>query len=92
MRAEKVDKKEAESHRPPAAQAAPRHRHQRLRLHQAVQEHAAQRRGDGFPNTKVRFRLFDKIKFGVTAGSGFGVGVVGTASKIALAQQPLHPA
>ena len=27
-----------------------------------------------FPNTKVSFRLFDKIKFGVTAGSGVGVG------------------
>jgi hypothetical protein len=37
-----------------------------------------------FPNTKVRFRLFDKIKFGVTAGGGLGMGVFGTASKIAL--------
>ena len=44
-----------------------------------------------FPNTKVRFRLFDKIKFGVTAGSGLGMGAVGTVSKIALASQPLHP-
>ena len=43
-----------------------------------------------FPNTKVRFRLFDKIKFGVTAGSGFGVGVVGTAGKLALCEQSLH--
>ncbi len=41
-----------------------------------------------FPNTKVRFRLFDKIKFGVTAGSGLGVGAVGTASKIAIASNP----
>lgn len=41
-----------------------------------------------FPNTKVRFRLFDKIKFGVTAGSGLGVGAVGTISKIALASNP----
>ncbi|MBX9588295.1 MAG: DUF3754 domain-containing protein [Hyphomonadaceae bacterium] len=41
-----------------------------------------------FPNTKVRFRLFDKIKFGVTAGSGLGVGAVGTVSKIALASNP----
>ena len=39
-----------------------------------------------FPNTKVRFRLFDKIKFGVTAGSGLGMGVVGTAS----ARSPLR--
>ena len=37
-----------------------------------------------FPNTKVRFRLFDKIKFGVTAGSGLGMGVFGTVGKIAL--------
>jgi hypothetical protein len=37
-----------------------------------------------FPNTRVRFRLFDKIKFGVTASSGLGMGVVGTASKIAM--------
>jgi Protein of unknown function (DUF3754) len=41
-----------------------------------------------FPNTKVRFRLFDKIKFGVTAGSGLGVGAVGTVSKIAIASNP----
>ena len=34
-----------------------------------------------FPNTKVRFRLFDKIKFGVTAGSGLGMGVVGTVAR-----------
>src|SRR5262245_16892446 len=37
-----------------------------------------------FPNTKVQFRLFDKIKFGVTAGSGLGMGVAGTIGKIAL--------
>jgi len=37
-----------------------------------------------FPNTKVRFRLFDKIKFGVTASSGLGMGVIGTAGKVAL--------
>ena len=41
-----------------------------------------------FPNTKVKFRLFDKIKFGVTAGSGVGAGVVATASKIAIASNP----
>jgi hypothetical protein len=41
-----------------------------------------------FPNTKVRFRLFDKIKFGVTAGSGVGVGVVSTAGKLALLSNP----
>jgi hypothetical protein len=37
-----------------------------------------------FPNTKVRFRLFDKIKFGVTAGSGLGMGLFGTLGKIAV--------
>ena len=41
-----------------------------------------------FPNTRVKFRLFDKIKFGVTAGSGFGVGVVGTIGKLALLSNP----
>ena len=41
-----------------------------------------------FPNTKVRFRLFDKIKFGVTAGGGLGAGAVGTATKIAMASNP----
>jgi hypothetical protein len=37
-----------------------------------------------FPNTKVRFRLFDKIKFGVTAGGGLGMGAFGAASKLAM--------
>jgi len=41
-----------------------------------------------FPNTRVRFRMLDKVKFGVTAGSGFGVGVVSTAGKIALLSNP----
>ena len=36
-----------------------------------------------FPNTRVRFRMFDKIRLGVTAGGGLGMGVVGTAGKIA---------
>ena len=42
-----------------------------------------------FPNTQVRFRMFDKLKFGVTAGSGIGAGVFGTAGKIAVATNPL---
>jgi hypothetical protein len=42
-----------------------------------------------FPNTKVKFRMFDKIKFGVTASSGVGAGVVATASKIAIATNPV---
>ena len=41
-----------------------------------------------FPNTKVRFRLFDKLKFGVTAGGGLGMGVFGTVGKIAMASNP----
>jgi len=41
-----------------------------------------------FPNTKVRFRLFDKVKFGVTASSGVGMGVVGAVSKLAMLSNP----
>lgn len=37
-----------------------------------------------FPNTQVRFRLFDKLRLGVSAGGGLGVGAVGAAGKIAL--------
>jgi hypothetical protein len=36
-----------------------------------------------FPNTRVKFRLKDKIKFGVTSGGAFGMGIAGTAGKIA---------
>lgn len=42
-----------------------------------------------FPNTTVRFRLFDKLRLGVTAGGGFGVGVVGTATKLMVAANPI---
>ena len=42
-----------------------------------------------FPNTAVRFRLFDKLRLGVTAGGGFGMGVVGTATKLAVAANPV---
>ena len=41
-----------------------------------------------FPNTKVRFRLFDKVKFGVTASSGLGMGVFGAVSKLAMLSNP----
>ncbi len=37
-----------------------------------------------FPNTQVRFRLMDKLRLGVSAGSGLGMGAVGAAGKIAL--------
>lgn len=36
-----------------------------------------------FPNTRVRFRLFDKIKLGVTGGGAVGMGLFGTAGKLA---------
>lgn len=46
-----------------------------------------------FPNTEVRFRLFDKVKLGVTAGGGLGVGAVGAAGKLALvASNPIAAA
>jgi len=38
-----------------------------------------------FPNTQVRFRFMDKLKLGVTAGGGLGVGAFGAAGKLALA-------
>jgi hypothetical protein len=38
-----------------------------------------------FPNTRVKFRFFDKLKLGLTAGGGLGMGAVGAAGKIALA-------
>jgi hypothetical protein len=37
-----------------------------------------------FPNTQVKFRLFDKLKLGVSSGAGLGMGVVGAAGKLAL--------
>jgi hypothetical protein len=46
-----------------------------------------------FPNTKVRFRFFDKLRLGATAGSGLGVGAFGAAGKIALlASNPIGAA
>jgi hypothetical protein len=37
-----------------------------------------------FPNTQVRFRMLDKLKLGVTAGGGLGVGAFSSAGKLAL--------
>ncbi|WP_045837318.1 TMEM143 family protein [Hyphomicrobium sp. 99] len=37
-----------------------------------------------FPNTKVRFRPMDKLRLGVTAGGGLGMGAAGAAGKVAL--------
>ncbi|MGE0697782.1 MAG: TMEM143 family protein [Hyphomicrobiaceae bacterium] len=42
-----------------------------------------------FPNTRIRFRLFDKIKLGVTASGGLGMGVAGTLTKVAVATNPI---
>ena len=42
-----------------------------------------------FPNTRIKFRLFDKIRLGVTAGGGLGMGVAGTVGKIAIATNPI---
>jgi hypothetical protein len=38
-----------------------------------------------FPNTRVKFRLLDKLRLSVTAGGGLGVSAFGAAGKIALA-------
>jgi hypothetical protein len=35
-----------------------------------------------FPNTQVKFRSIDKIKFGMTSGGAVGMGVFGTATKV----------
>lgn len=37
-----------------------------------------------FPNTRVNFRPFDKIKLGITGGAGLGMGAFSAAGKIAL--------
>lgn len=42
-----------------------------------------------FPNTCVKFKLFDKLRLGVTAGGGLGMGVVGTVTKLAVATNPI---
>ena len=42
-----------------------------------------------FPNTRVKFRLADKLKFGVTASSGVGMGIAGAMTKLAVAATPI---
>jgi Protein of unknown function (DUF3754) len=42
-----------------------------------------------FPNTRVRFRLFDKLKLGVTTGGSVGMGLFGAVGKIAVATNPV---
>lgn len=41
-----------------------------------------------FPNTKIAFRPFDKLKLMVTAGGGTVAGVTGTATKLLAATNP----
>ncbi len=41
-----------------------------------------------FPNTRIEFRPFDKLKLFVTAGGGTAAGVMGTATKILAATNP----
>jgi hypothetical protein len=41
-----------------------------------------------FPNTQIKFRMFDKVKLGASASGGLGAGVVGTATKLAVATNP----
>ncbi|MFM2422188.1 MAG: hypothetical protein RL291_718 [Pseudomonadota bacterium] len=38
-----------------------------------------------FPNTKVKYRLWDKLRLGVTTSSGIGMGLMATLSKVAVA-------
>jgi hypothetical protein len=38
-----------------------------------------------FPNTRVKFRLLDKLRLGLTGSAGLGMGVFGAAGKIAVA-------
>lgn len=46
-----------------------------------------------FPNPRVRFRALDKLKLGLSAGGGLGVGLVSAAGKIALvASNPIAAA
>ncbi len=42
-----------------------------------------------FPNTRIEFRPFDKLRLMLTAGGGTAAGVVGTATKILAATNPI---
>lgn len=42
-----------------------------------------------FPNTRIKMRLFDKIKIGVTGGGGAAGGVMATISKLSAAIEPM---
>jgi len=38
-----------------------------------------------FPNTRVKFRLLDKLRLGITGSAGLGMGAFGAAGKLAVA-------
>jgi len=42
-----------------------------------------------FPNTEVEFKMFDKIRLGITAGGGTAASVAGTATKVLAAANPI---
>ena len=42
-----------------------------------------------FPNTKIRMKLLDKIKLGITGGGGTIGGMIATISKVAAAMEPM---
>lgn len=42
-----------------------------------------------FPNTRVKMRLFDKIKIGVTGGGGAAGGIMATISKLSATIEPM---
>ncbi|MCK5831618.1 MAG: DUF3754 domain-containing protein [Methylococcales bacterium] len=42
-----------------------------------------------FPNTRIKMRLFDKIKIGVTGGGGAAGGIMATISKFSAAIEPM---
>ncbi|MEM9029896.1 MAG: TMEM143 family protein [Pseudomonadota bacterium] len=45
-----------------------------------------------FPNTRVKFRMLDKVKLGITGAGGIGAGALGAAGKIAVAASNPIPA
>jgi hypothetical protein len=42
-----------------------------------------------FPNTKIKMRLFDKLKLGITGGGGTAGGIITIISKLAVAIDPI---
>ncbi|MGF1650663.1 MAG: TMEM143 family protein [Hyphomicrobiaceae bacterium] len=42
-----------------------------------------------FPNTKVKFRMMDKVRLGVTSAGGLGAGIISAAGKAATLANPM---